>query len=374
MRIAIVINTSWNIYNFRLGLIKSFIERGDEVIAIAPKDDFSELLMQEGCAFIPVEMDTKGSNPIKDLLLIYRLYKTYKKTKPDVILQYTIKPNIYGSIAARFLKIPTICNVSGLGTVFLKDDLLSKISRLLYKFAFTFPAKIFFQNNDDKTLFLDQKLIHSTLTETIPGSGINLEKFPSIPLPHNQPFVFLLISRIISDKGIYEFIDAIKILKEKGVKARFQLLGAKDPAHKRGISLGEVGAWIQNETVEYLGTTNNVQPYIAKADCVILPSYREGMPRTLLEAGSTGRPIIATDVPGCNHIVEDGYNGFLCKVKNAKDLAAKMLEMMSLDKAALEMMGGNSRTKVENTFSERIIINKYQEAINCILNYRDTTI
>ncbi len=368
MRIAIVINTSWNIYNFRLGLVKSFIERGDEVIAIAPKDEFSDLLEQEGCAFIPLEMDTKGSNPIKDLFLIHRLYKTYKKAKPDVILQYTIKPNIYGSIAARFLKIPTICNVSGLGTVFLKDNLLSKISQSLYKLAFKFPAKVFFQNDDDKKLFLERRLILAGLTETIPGSGINLEQFPMVPPPHNEPFVFLLISRIISDKGIYKFIDAIKILKEKGIKAKFQLLGAKDPEHKRGISLEEVDTWIQNETIEYLGTTNNVQPYITKADCVVLPSYREGMPRTLLEAGSTGRPIIATDVPGCNHIVEDGYNGFLCKVKNAEDLAAKMSKMMALDKAALEMMGGNSRVKVETTFSEKIIIDKYQETIGSILN------
>lgn len=368
MRVAIVINTSWNIYNFRLGLVKSLIERGDEVIAIAPKDGFSELLIQEGCAFIPLEMDTKGSNPVKDVFLIYRLYKTYKKAKPDIILQYTIKPNIYGSIAARFLKIPTICNVSGLGTVFLKDNLLSKISQALYKFAFQFPAKVFFQNGDDKKLFLERRLMLADLTETIPGSGINLEKFPRVPTPHNQPFTFLLISRIISDKGIYEFIDAIKILKEKGVKARFQLLGAKDPEHKRGISLEEIDRWIQDETIEYLGITNNVQPYIAKADCVVLPSYREGMPRTLLEAGSTGRPIIATDVPGCNHIVEDGYNGFLCTVKNAEDLAAKMSKMMMLDKAALEIMGENSRTKVESAFSEKIIINKYQEAINSILN------
>ena len=374
MRIAIVINTSWNIYNFRLGLVRSFIERGDEVIAIAPKDDFSELLIQEGCTFIPLEMDTKGSNPIKDLFLVYRLYKTYKKAKPDVILQYTIKPNIYGSIAARLLKIPTICNVSGLGTVFLKDNLLSKISQSLYKFAFRFPAKVFFQNDDDKKLFLERRLVREDLTETIPGSGINLEKFPKAPPAHNQPFVFLLISRIISDKGIYEFVDAIKILKEKGLKARFQLLGAKDPEHKRGISLEEIDAWAQNETLEYLGTTSNVQPYIAKADCVVLPSYREGMPRTLLEAGSTGRPIIATDVPGCNHIVDDGINGFLCKVKNAEDLAAKMSKMMALDKAALEVMAENSRLKVENTFSEKIIINKYQEAINNILNLRNKTI
>ena len=368
MRVAIVINTSWNIYNFRLGLVKSLIERGDKVIAIAPKDDFSKLLVQAGCEFIPLEMDTKGVNLINDLFLIYRLYNTYKKAKPDVILQYTIKPNIYGSIAARLLKIPTICNVSGLGTVFLKDNLLSKVSESLYKFAFRFPAKVFFQNDEDKKLFFEKRLVPPIITETIPGSGINLEKFPKVPLPHNQPFIFLLISRIISDKGIYEFIEAIKILKEKGLNATFQLLGAKDPEHKRGIGLDEIDQWIADKTIAYLGTTYDVQPYIAKADCIVLPSYREGMPRTLLEAGSTGRPMIATDVPGCNHIVEDGINGFLCQIKSATSLAKKMEEMLLLDKHQLKIMAENGRTKIENTFSEKTIIDKYQETIHSILN------
>ena len=363
MKVAIVINTSWNIYNFRLGLVKALIESGNKVTAVAPEDKFSELLISHGCEFQPVFIDNQGVNPLQDLKLVCDLWKIYRKTKPDIILHYTIKPNIYGSLAAGFLKIPAINNVSGLGTVFLKDNLLSAVSKFLYKVAFRFPDKVFFQNKDDKKLFLDNKLIKPEKAEVIPGSGIDLQKFAKLPMEFQGEFKFLLISRIIQDKGIREFIEATKILRSEGFTASFQVLGAKDPGHKRGIPLSEIDGWIADGSIEYMGTTDDVKPFIAKAHCVLLPSYREGTPRTLLEAASIGRPLIATDVPGCREVVKHGYNGLLCKVKDARDLAGKMKEMLGFGESTISQMADNSRKLAEDYFNEQIVINKYCQTI-----------
>ncbi|MDN5216222.1 glycosyltransferase family 4 protein [Fulvivirgaceae bacterium BMA12] len=366
MKVAIVINTSWNIYNFRLGLVKALIDSGHEVVAIAPEDDYSRLLVENGCKFVAVSMDTQGVNPIKDLKLVYNLWKTYRKIAPDVILQYTIKPNIYGSLAARLLKIPVINNVSGLGTVFLKKNLLSGISKLLYRIAFLSPKRVFFQNEDDRKLFLDRKLVKPEKTALLPGSGINLQRFSQLPMPDSGGFSFLLISRIIQDKGIREFIEAIRLLRSENVNARFQVLGAKDPKHKRGIPLAEIDQWVTGGLIEYLGTTDDVQSFISSAHCVLLPSYREGTPRTLLEAAATGRPLIASDVPGCREVVKHGYNGLLCEVKSAEDLAGKMKDMMNFEDEMLTEMGNNSRKLVENNFDEQIVINKYCQTIRSL--------
>jgi glycosyltransferase involved in cell wall biosynthesis len=232
--------------------------------------------------------------------------------------------------------------------------------------AFRFPKKVFFQNPDDLTLFVDNKLIKPSVTDILPGSGIDLNHFKPSDFYRNKKFTFLLVSRLITDKGILEYIEAIKQLKSDGVDARFQLLGAKDPYHKRGISLEIIDEWISSNTVEYLGTTRDVREFIKLADCVVLPSYREGTPRTLLEAASIAKPIITTDVPGCHHVVSDHYNGLLCKLKDSADLAQKMKAMMSLDDETLKTMGTNGRKKVENEFDESIVINKYLGAIRSV--------
>ncbi len=367
MKVAIVINTAWNIYNFRSGLIKALLKNNHDVIAIAPKDSYTDRLIQMGCQYFEIKMDNQGVNPVNDSKLILDLYGIYKKINPDVILQYTIKPNIYGSVAAKLAGIPTINNVSGLGTVFLKKNLLATISKLMYRYAFRFPFRVFFQNQDDFQLFQDLNLVHPNKAAIVPGSGIDLHKFSLLRYPTNQPFTFLLISRIIQDKGIREFIAAIRLLKAKGVSAKFQILGAKDPDHKRGIALEEIQSWIEEGLIEYLGVTDDVAFHIAGSNCVVLPSYREGTPKTLLEAASCGRPLIATDVAGCREVVKDGYNGFLCKARDAEDLASKLLQIFKLDVNKLELMAKNSRKLVENKFDEKLVINKYLETIS-ILN------
>lgn len=367
MKVAIVLNTSWNIHNFRMSLVRSLQEQGVEVHAVAPLDSYSHKLEEAGCVFHKVKMDSRGANPIKDSALILELLLIYRRIKPDVVLHYTIKPNIYGTIAANILGIPMINNVCGLGTVFLKQNIVSWMAIQMYKFAFRYPKKIFFQNNDDRNLFLEKKLAKVDKMEVIPGSGINLRHFVPNWGKAPKPFTFLMISRLIHDKGVVEFVEAAQKLRSLGHSVSIQLLGAKDPLHKRGIALEIIDGWIQRKDIEYLGTTEDVRPYIHQADCIVLPSYREGTPRTLLEAAACALPIVATDVPGCRNVVEHGYNGYLCEAKSADDLTSKMLDMMQLSAEEREVMGKNSRVLVEERFDEKIVIDQYQAAISDIL-------
>ena len=262
MRVAIVLNTSWNIYNFRTGLIKSLITKGYEVHAIAPRDEYSPKLIDLGCVYHEVKMDSRGANPVKDSLLILELWSIYRNVNPDVILHYTIKPNIYGSFAASFLNIPVINNVCGLGTSFLNENLVSKIALKLYKWAFRTPKLVYFQNTDDLNFFVKNDLIRKEQTDLLPGSGINLERFKPLKPASSRKFSFLLVSRLILDKGIVEYVDAINILKSRGVDAEFNLLGSKDPKHRRGISEQIINKWVSNQSINYLGATDDVRPYL----------------------------------------------------------------------------------------------------------------
>lgn len=366
MKIAIVLNTSWNIFNFRRSLAQSFLDNGHEVYTIAPVDAFTSRLTEMGCKHIPVKMDSRGANPVKDLLLILELFKIYTKIRPDVILHFTIKPNIYGTIAASILRIPVINNVCGLGTIFLKKNLVSKVAIYMYKFAFRFPKKIFFQNDDDRQLFIANHLVKNDICDTLPGSGIDLNEFQPDEDTGKNNFTFLLISRLIYDKGIREFVDAVSKLRKRGVVARFQVLGALDEKHKRGIPKSIIDNWFQKEQIQYLGMREDVKPVIRQADCVVLPSYREGTPRTLLEAASMGLPLIATNVPGCKNVVEDGFNGYLCNLKDGDDLADKMEKMYNLSNGELMAMGQNSRKKVEFQFDVKHVIQKYHASIEAL--------
>ena len=365
MRIAISINTSWNIYNFRSGLIKALQAEGHEVFAIAPKDEYSQKLVDElGIEFYPIQIDNKGSNPIKDFMLIQGYKTLFKKVKPDIILQYTIKPNIYGSIAAKSLNIPTINNVSGLGTIFINPkSITSRIGRLLYKYAFQFPKKVFFQNPDDQKLFIENKLVSKSITDVLPGSGVNLEKFKFTPKKKTNPFIFLMISRALYDKGLVEYVEAAKLILKKHSNVEFQLLGTLDYS-KGSIPKPLFQSWVDDRIINYLGTTDDVASKIINADCIVLPSYREGTPKTLLEALAIGRPIVTTNVPGCKETVIDGENGYLCEVKNSANLANKMIEMLGLEGNKLISMSVKSRGLAEAKFDDRIVYKQYINTIN----------
>jgi len=364
MRIAIVLNTSWNIYNFRMGLIRSLLTQGHEIFAIAPEDEYSEKLIEAGCRYKRVTMDSRGANPIKDLGLTFELFNIYRKVRPDVILHFTVKPNIYGTFAARVLKIPTINNVCGLGTVFLNKGLISIIAKIMYRMAFRYPNKVLFQNHEDRDLFVNDKLIKEEKVDLVPGSGLDIYKFQPERTDIKKKFTFLLISRLIYDKGIVEYIDAIRILKRKGLNARFQILGAIDEEHKRGIPEKVIKSWIEEDLIEYHGRVRDVRNFIKNANCVVLPSYREGTPRTLLEAAGMAKPIVTTNVAGCSNVVSNNENGFLCKLKDAEDLADKMEKMFYLKESERITMGIRGRDKVEKLFDENIVIKKYNHLIN----------
>ncbi|KAA5549185.1 glycosyltransferase family 4 protein [Adhaeribacter rhizoryzae] len=371
MRIAIVINKSWNIYNFRMGLVKAFLKLGHEVVAIAPEDEYSQKLVLAGCRYYPIEMESKGTNPLEDLMLTKRFYDCYRQVKPDVILQYTIKPNIYGTVAARLAGIPTINNVSGLGTVFIVRNFVSKVALKLYKFAFRFPIKVFFQNKEDRQLFLDHRLIKEQITDVLPGSGIDTQRFKPAPIfTRNQQFTFLMVARVLYEKGVVEYVEAARIIKARYPEVRCQLLGGIDESGNIGIKKSVFQEWVDEGAIEYLGTSGKVETHIAEADCVVLPSYREGTPKTLLEAAAMGKPIVTTNVPGCRETVIEGQNGFLCEVRNSEDLADKMIKMYQLPVADLENMGKASRQLAEEKFDERYVIDKYLAAIQAIAKYR----
>jgi len=267
------------------------------------------------------------------------------------------------------LKIPTICNVSGLGTVFLNEKLSSKIARSLYRLSFIFPKKVFFQNCEDKKMFIEKKLIKEKIADRINGSGINPDKY--IPkTTASDAFIFLLIARLIKDKGILEYIDAIKIIKEKGIQQpiRFKIIGGLYEANPTAVKEHELKRWIDEGLIKYIDHTDYICTHIAKASCVVLPSYREGLSRSLLEAASMAKPIVTTDVPGCKDIIDDGVNGYLCKVKDSNSLADAMLKMLELSDSQREEMGKKGREKVMHEFSDDVIITKYSSIIQQTLN------
>ena len=370
-KILISINTAWNLLNFRGGLISRLISSGFEVIAVAPSDEYVAELELMGCRFVHLEMDNKGTNPVRDVLLLWRYFRLLKTEKPDLCLFYTVKPNVYGSLTSSFCSIPFINNVSGLGAVFIQGGWLRRFVSALYRLAFRNSNQVFFQNRDDLGLFLLNKLVKVELTDVLPGSGINLHRFTptddSDRKSLNTPFRFLLIARMLKDKGVVEFVNAAQLLKESGVKAEFCLLGFLDVQNFSAISSEQMQVWTDQGFVKYLGVSDDVREQIASADCVVLPSYREGTPRTLLEASAMGKPIITTNVVGCKEVVEHGVNGFLCEVKNAQDLAVKMKEMLLFSEDQRRLMGENSRLKMEKEFDENIVIQKYLQAVDLAL-------
>jgi glycosyltransferase involved in cell wall biosynthesis len=370
-KILICLNAAWNLVNFRAGLIRSLVAQGYEVVAVAPPDEYAPRLERLGCRYVPLPMDNKGAHPGRDMQLLWRFFRLLRRERPDVFLGYTVKPNIYGSLAAHALSIPVVNNIAGLGAVFIKDSWLTRLVRLLYRLAFARSRKVFFQNDDDRRTFVEAGLVGSGKTERVPGSGIDLQGFPRAPLfaMSGRGFRFLLIARMLWDKGVGEYVSAARLVRQRYADAEFCLLGFLDVQNPGAISGTQMNAWVAEGMVSYLGATDDVRPHIAAADCVVLPSYYgEGVPRSLLEAAAIGRPIVTTDAVGCRDVVEDGVNGFLCRMRDAADLAEKLERMIALSPEARGEMGRKGRVKVEREFDERIVIDRYLATIGEILN------
>lgn len=360
-RVLLVANTGWSVFNFRHALISAMIDSGLQVVVLAPQDTSFESLRAMGCSTINLELSAKGVNPFAELLLIFRLYWFYKKIRPDFIFHYTIKPNIYGSIAAKLCRIKSVAVTTGLGYTFINDNVVARVAKYLYRFSFNFPEQVWFLNSEDRSEFLARNLVSESRAVQIPGEGIDLDKFYPVlsSSPDDSNFRFLLVGRMLWDKGVAEYVQAARIVRKTYPDATFQLLGACDEPNPSMIGLDQVMAWQEEGGVEYLGVVADVRSVIAQSDCVVLPSYREGVPRTLMEAAAMSKPLIATDVPGCRDVVKDAVNGFLCPMKDAEALALCCIRMLRLSREARESMGAAGRNLMVEQFDEKSVVRRY---------------
>ncbi|MCL2704805.1 MAG: glycosyltransferase family 4 protein [Spirochaetaceae bacterium] len=363
MKILITANTSWYIFNFRSNLITALINQGHIVETLAPVDSYTERLVKVGVAqhhFL--KMDKSGTNPIKELFVLFRFFRILLKSKPDIIFSYTPKVNIYVSLIARFLQIPVAVNVSGLGIGFSSNGFLKKITVLLYHLSIKKAFKVFFQNSDDQAFFIEQGLVKAKNSELIPGSGVDLIKFncDRASTCKKEKTVFLLVARLIWGKGIKEYVEAARIIKSKYPHTEFQIAGFIDYENPSAVPESELNQWIAEGIIKYLGSTDDIKSFYLDADCAVLPSfYREGIPRTLLEAAAMSLPVITTDNVGCRNTVDHGKTGFLCMVKDAADLAKKMESFLNMSYEQQVEMGKAGRKKMQQEFDEKIVISKY---------------
>jgi glycosyltransferase involved in cell wall biosynthesis len=364
VKVVLISNTAWNIYNFRGSLIRALQQKGYDVVAVAPPDEYAPRIAETGARYIPLPMDNSGTNPWRDFKLWFSLRRIFRRERPGCVLSFTIKPNLYGALAARSLGIPAISNVSGLGTAFIKLNWVTRVVRGLYRAGLHAASKVFFQNRDDLEFFVREGLVDEPKTALLPGSGVDVHSFAPMPAPVGADrFRFLLHGRIMRDKGVGEYVEAAARIREQDARCEFALMGFPGVVNATAITMAEIRDWVQGGTITYIPPVDDVRAEIAKADCVVLPSYREGTPKALLEAASMGKPIIATDVPGCRQVVEDGRTGFLVKVRDAADLAEKMQRMIQLPRAEREAMGLRGREKMVREFDERIVLDAYVRAV-----------
>jgi glycosyltransferase involved in cell wall biosynthesis len=346
-----------------VGLIRGLKDAGYEPVVIAPHDPAVDQRMQAlKVERIPIHIDRSGLNPWADLKLAWHYYRLLKRLRPAAYLGYTIKPNVYGSFAASRLGIPALPNVSGLGTAFIRGGPLQAIVTRLYRLGFANCPVVFFQNDEDRRLFVDRRMVRSGQARVLPGSGVDLKRFVPAPPPDGAP-VFLLIGRLLRDKGVIEFVEAARALRARSPEWRFQLLGPIDEGNRTALSRAELDSWVAQGLIDYLGTADDVRPFIAAATAVVLPSYREGLPRSLLEAAAMARPVVATDVPGCRDVVEDGVNGYLCAVRDSASLSAAMQRLGDLLATERLAMGTAGRRKVQDRFSEDFVVRAYLDVL-----------
>ncbi len=364
-RIVLTANTAWYLHNFRLGLIRALIAHGCEVWVWAPEDRAFAALAEAGAKTLHLPIDGKGLNPLEDLRLLRDYKRLLRELKPDALLAFTIKPVIWGGMAAAQTGVPYLSTITGLGTAFIRDGWLTRVAEMLYRRSQRRAEQVLFQNPDDRALFVERRMVDAQRTATVPGSGIDLQRFRPLPLPSIQAgqATFLMIGRMLRDKGVHEFVDAARMLRGEFPQARFQLLGAADAANRTAISAGQLAQWQAEGIVEYLGESDDVRTQIAQADCIVLPSYREGIPRVLLEGAAMARPLLATDVPGCREIVREGVNGYLCQAQSAGGLAAIMRRVLEMRSADRVVLGLAARALVERDYDERIVIDRYCVAL-----------
>ncbi len=367
-KILFVSNTAFYLHNFRRGLMKALRESGFVIIAAAPYDEFSERLEREGFRVIRIKrLNRKGINPFEDVRLTLELINLYRREKPSLVLHFTVKPNIYGTIACRIIHTKSICNITGLGYLFIDKSFLNNIAMHLYRTALAGAYRVFFQNRDDQDFFVRLNLVKRDKTLLTRGSGLDADFFsPDISEKmetRNHNTIFLMSSRMLWHKGVGEFVEAAKMVKESHVPGEFWLLGGVDKGNPAAVPEGRIQGWVAEGIVKYLGMTDDVRPFIAECDVVVLPSYREGIPRSLIEGMAMGKPIITTDTIGCKEVVDEGKNGFLVPTRDPRALAEAMIGFVNLRPEERKEMGRYSRGKAVSEFNEKRVIDLYLQTI-----------
>lgn len=368
--VTIVYNTAIYVYKFRMNLIKKLQDKGYHIVVMAPYDSYVEKLKSHGIEHYDIQMSQYGMNPIKEIATIYQYWKAFKNIKPVLSLHYTIKPNIYGNIAALFSNTPVINNIAGAGKAFADNNKpLTFLIENLFKFAFSASNKVFFQNNDDMNLFLKHKLVSKEKSERIPGSGVDLKKFTvSKTEKNNNEIVFLFIGRLLIQKGIGDYLEAAANIKNEYKNIKFLIVGEHED-YEDYIETNILNNYCDGTIIKYLGrvSPDRMPEILNGSDCVVLPSYyREGVPRSLLEAAAMGKPIITTNSVGCKEVVDEEYNGFKCNPKDTKCITIAMKKLIEMPKEKRIVMGNNGRLKMEKEFDENYVLDRYMKAISKI--------
>lgn len=354
MKILILTNNDVGLFKFRKELIERFISRGYKVVISLPQGDMITDLQSLGCLYIQTEFSRRGKNPIRDIKLLNHYKAILKKEKPDIVLTYTIKPNVYGGIACANAGTPYIANITGLGTPIENPGLLQKLTLILYKAGLKNAKCVFFQNKENQDFFLHKRIVHGR-SEVIPGSGVNLNEHKCETYPSESDGLrFLFIGRIMKDKGVQELFYAAKTIMKGHPACSFRIIGECDEDLSEQIKSLE-----RDGIIEWLGFQKNVHHYISDSHCTILPSYHEGAANVLLESAACGRPVIATRVTGCKETFEDGVTGIGCAAKDSQDLARAIKDFISLPAEKHLEMGLAGRRKMENEFDRNIVIQKY---------------
>ena len=365
------VSEDWYFCSHRLPIARKALAEGFKVVVVTRVRSHGGIIEAEGFELAPIRINRGGMNLFSELRVIFILYTYYKKYKPDIVHHVAIKPVIYGTLVARLIGSIKIINaMAGLGFVFISNKKKVKLLRLfihqLFRFLFNNKnSQLILQNKDDLGYFLKNKLVNNENVTIVRGSGVDVKKFIPAEESTGVPIV-MLASRMLWDKGVGEFVEAAKILEQEGVETRFVLVGEGDSENPASISNSQLSEWNALDTVEWWGEKNDMHKVLTQAHIVCLPSYREGLPKVLLEAASCGRPIIATDVPGCREIVHNSENGILVPLRNANSLAGAIKELINNPKKR-KIMGINGRRLVENEFSEEIVVNQtmkvYQELL-----------
>jgi glycosyltransferase involved in cell wall biosynthesis len=357
-KIAIVANTTWNIYNFRMNILEILTRNNFEIFVLAPVDKY--IFYKESfpeVSHIQIKnLDRDSTNPIKDLLLFSELISIYKRIRPDLILHYTVKPNIYGGFAAGYLKIPSIAVVTGLGYAFIHNGFIKKITKILYRMSSGFHNQIVFENTDDRNLFIEEKLISGKKGISVKGCGVDTHFFSaSRGKTIRNKLIFTFIGRLLYDKGVVEFVEAAKIIKSRYDNVEFWMIGEIDHSNPATVKEEDLILWVKSRTVIYHGFKDNIKKYIAQSDCIVLPSYREAIARTITEAMSMEKVVIATETAGCREAIEHGKNGLLVPVREINLLADAMEEIIGMSEETRLKMGKEGRIKAVSQFDERLI-------------------